>query len=526
MKKILLPIFFFLIISPAHGADFLEPVDYPEGSSYLCKSNPIKINSGQNLNLMSLTTTCPRAEKLSGPGPNTPNGSGYITSFKPNLVELLKTGELTPRVDDLHLHHVVWLRNGNQPSFAAGEEKTYFSFPRGYGLKTNANANWGINYMIHNLWPSEGRRVEIRWTIDWVPENASLSEDLKDIKVRWMDVAGDNTYPVFDAEKKFDLEGDGYFRFPDDADSIGHEEYGKISRKQTWTITSPVTLLFTAGHLHPGGVYSELRIKRGIGERTIFRSDAKYYGPAGAASWDVSLEATKRSWAVGLSPGDVLTLHVGYNVKKSSWYEAMGIMPLAYVDGQEPNALDPFDPSLDTHGILTHGRLPENIDSRANKNLNLKDPRKLKNRKKYVQKIKTSDYLYSPGGFSATRRFPAALQRPALIKIGTAPIFINNDALSTMTQEEQVWHTITSCKSPCNRSSGISYPLADGRFDSGQMGYGIDDVSGIFSEQGYGHLNETVTTGTSTWQAPKLKRGVYSYFCRIHPFMRGSFKVK
>ena len=30
----------------------------------------------------------------------------------------------------------------------------------------------------------------------------------------------------------------------------------------------------------------------------------------------------------------------------------------------------------------------------------------------------------------------------------------------------------------------------------------------------------------NTWKTPKsLKAGTYTYFCRIHPFMRGAFRV-
>ena len=33
--------------------------------------------------------------------------------------------------------------------------------------------------------------------------------------------------------------------------------------------------------------------------------------------------------------------------------------------------------------------------------------------------------------------------------------------------------------------------------------------------------------GTTTWKTPKnLSAGTYAYFCRIHPFMRGAFRVK
>jgi plastocyanin len=58
---------------------------------------------------------------------------------------------------------------------------------------------------------------------------------------------------------------------------------------------------------------------------------------------------------------------------------------------------------------------------------------------------------------------------------------------------------------------GISYPLPDGRFsfDSGQLG---DDGP--------------PTAGRLTWETPAdLAAGTYTYFCRIHPAMRGAFRV-
>jgi plastocyanin len=77
------------------------------------------------------------------------------------------------------------------------------------------------------------------------------------------------------------------------------------------------------------------------------------------------------------------------------------------------------------------------------------------------------------------------------------------------------WHTITACKAPCNRDTGIAYPIADGsrQFDSGQLG----------TNPPFG----APATGRITWKTPSnLPPGTYTYFCRVHPFMRGSFRVK
>ena len=74
-------------------------------------------------------------------------------------------------------------------------------------------------------------------------------------------------------------------------------------------------------------------------------------------------------------------------------------------------------------------------------------------------------------------------------------------------------HSITGCSAPCARTSGISFPLANGfQFDSANLGFGPP----LF----------TAAANRDTWETPaSLKPGTYTYFCRIHPFMRGAFRV-
>ncbi|MEA2471651.1 MAG: hypothetical protein QOE38_2650, partial [Thermoleophilaceae bacterium] len=58
-------------------------------------------------------------------------------------------------------------------------------------------------------------------------------------------------------------------------------------------------------------------------------------------------------------------------------------------------------------------------------------------------------------------------------------------------------------------------PLANAKvqFDSKQLGYG---------PAGF-----TAASNKETWKTPKnLRAGTYTYFCRVHPFMRGAFRVK
>ncbi len=113
-------------------------------------------------------------------------------------------------------------------------------------------------------------------------------------------------------------------------------------------------------------------------------------------------------------------------------------------------------------------------------------------------------FVYGQGDLSNVGR----TGRPARVRRGRGLTFVNRDA------KQEIFHTITACKAPCNRSTGIAYPLADAKveFDSGELGFG---------PKGF-----TPAANRDTWTTPKgLDPGVYTYFCRVHPFMRGAFKV-
>jgi len=530
--------------------EILGAASYPDMTTYKCRTDAIPIAPGQNPNLVGSTKTCPNAEVVSGPGDTSvfnPGSAaqGYITQFRPSMVEIMGDGTLrTPATSDVMLHHAVWVSPNGGPTFASGEEKTYIKLPQGYGHKIGGDATWGLNYMIHSLNSRGGRQVYITWEIDWVPETTPARTDINNATIRWLDVAGaPQFYPVFDAERGFDSNGDGKFVFPDevptDPAAPGFEERAKISNSRSWTVPNGgVTLLFGAGHLHPGGLQVDLVVSRDGADagtidgdepsetKPLFRSNAKYYEPAGAVSWDVSMEATRPEWRVSLKAGDTVAINVTYDVEDASWYESMGILPLAYSTADDPAARDPFDDAAavqamyDQGGILTHGRLPENIDKKAGKNLKLPNPKKLKSKGRRVPAagLTIDGFGYSIGGFPAVPGFFQTRQfRPPVVKPGQSVTFTNLEAQPSMSQTDQVWHSVTSCKGPCNRGPGIGYPLAGGpiKFDSGQLGFGTGASTGV-------------TTGSDTYTTPPLTKPgkTYSYFCRIHPFMRGSVRVK
>jgi plastocyanin len=452
---------------------------------------PVTINPGQNIIRLNGTNLFPQVP-------------GYITRFDPELV--YANGNV-PRVDVLHLHHAVWAVNGANPQFAAGEEKTIFQLPRGFGWRSKPSDFWFLNDMIHEL-VAKPASVYIVWRLDFVPDTSPAADSIKTVRTRWMDVTGPSPrvgisspiYPVFDA-----LRGDGgngNYTFPDEARGADRDLIGP---SQTWTPDHPVTLVGTAGHLHPGGLQTGLRVHRGNQTRTLFRSKAHYYEPAGAVSWDVSMSATRRDWRVKLQAGDELSAHATYDTSRADWYEVMGIMPVAVYDGTDAGGVGPFSKDLPQNGVLTHGHLNENRNH-GGKATFLPDPTKLAAVSPF-NPIGIEDYKYEQGDLAGI----GVAKRPPRVKAGKSLTFLNDDAA----QSVNTFHTLTGCKEPCNRSTGIAYPIANGprTFDSGQLGFN------------YAGFNAPAA-GRDTWKTPKnLNPGTYTYFCRVHPFMRGSFRV-
>ena len=175
-----------IVAAPASAQDeeTLQPASYPDMTTYQCRTDAITIYPGQNTNLFAPTKTCPNATKVSGPGDASvfapgSTAEGYVTRFKPSMVELHPDGSVTtPSVWDLHLHHVVWIGPGG-PTFASGEEKTIAMSPQGYGLKVGGDDRWGLNYMLHSLNADSGRQVYVTWEIDWVPETDPPRTDIQ-----------------------------------------------------------------------------------------------------------------------------------------------------------------------------------------------------------------------------------------------------------------------------------------------------------------------------------------------------------
>jgi hypothetical protein len=417
-----------------------------------------------------------------------PQVDGWITRFEPDLSYADGT---VPRVDVIHLHHGVWLSNG-APLFAAGEEKTVIGAPPGFGWRYRTSDTWLMNHMIHNLTPNPAE-VYIDYELEFVPDPAAAVSEVQTV---WMDVMGGTIYPVFDVHRGAGGR-DGRYTYPDESGRKGYTANRVV-------VQADGVLVGAGGHLHPGGLWTDLWLERGGRRVRLFRSTAKYFEPAGAVSWDVAMRVTPSGWRVGVKRGDVLTISATYDSRRASWYEAMGIMQLAYAPGG--SGPDAFDAGYRApRGRVTHGHLAENRNH-GGAFSGLADPRRLLAAPVPANgTVSIDDFLYSRGDLLRT----GMRRRPPAVRRGRSLRFVNRDA------RRGVMHSITSCRAPCNRTTGIAYPLADGpvRFDSGNLGFGPPGV--------------TAAAQRATWKTPKaLRAGLYTYFCRVHPFMRGSFRVK
>ncbi len=395
-------------------------------------AGPYTVHSGANAIFIDLNVPKPKVD-------------GYMLRMVPNLHYALPNGKCCgaiPFVDIVHLHHGVWLSTGKTgmgegnngysvggltlyPFMATGEEKTIYSLPKGYGYPIGGSDDWFFNYMIHDLIPTPAK-VYVTYEVDFVPESTPLAKTLTAAHPIWMDVEDREIYPVFNVLQHSGV--NGKFTFPE----MAKNPYPAPQQpRNLFTVDQSGVLLDTAGHVHPGGLYTQLDDTRaGVkprggalpgmtkGSVRLFRSNAHYWDKRGPISWDMAMKGTSLDWRPAVKKGDVLSVSATYETKRASWYESMGIMVVweawnsqrgidvftgrreAHPANPTYGGINPFTHALDQVGHVTHGRLPENIDDGGTSieykiNLNsLPDCS--------APQVTISHYVYNPGGFQAT----------------------------------------------------------------------------------------------------------------------------
>ena len=515
-----------------------------------------------------------------------PMRDGFITRFKPDLVRADGT---VPPIEQVHLHHGTWLSvpdYGSGPFFAAGEEKTIAPFPKGYGMPIKASDTWLLLYMVHSAIQNP-MEVYITYDIDFVPKAKGEALGLKEAYPLWFDVRPSG-YPVFNVQRDFGGP-DGKCTWPSEQ-CAAHDPWGKEIVGQgkpgngqgtDWEFPKQGediglmenfnggTIIGLGGHVHPGGLQNTIdlvregntvRVKKTFRKKgkngkkgkkytrwvtvkkdqaRIYTGEARYWdredptkwgGPPN--SWDFSMTVTGLPyWGIHVKPGDKIRNNAIYDTKIQSTYENMGIVVSLFVPNDEngtPQApgVDPFTTPLDPRdgcpseglrgkkkrvcdkGVVTHGHLAEND------NFGGADGAWNARRGFETSEVGILDFLYEPGDLSTI-----SMTGVPTVKMGEDLRFTNFDG-------PVIYHTVTSCKFPCLGRTGTAFPLSDGQSSKGR------DLDFDSSELGFGTPAIGPAKQTLNWSLPVTKESgfepgeIVTYFCRIHPGMRGAFEVQ
>jgi plastocyanin len=490
-----------------------------------------------------------------------PFQDGFVTRFKPNLTRVDGT---VPPVHEVHLHHGTWLALTNEygqgPFFASGEEKTIAPFPKGYGMPIKKTDQWQLLYMVHSAVQSP-MEVYITYEIDFVPATSPAAPAMKPALPLWLDVRP-SSYPVFNVQRPFGGD-DGKCTWPKEKcaafNSYGVTEVGQglpgngigkdlklPSLGESFGLDANFTggtIIGLGGHLHPGGLSNEVDLVRDGQAKRIYTGIPSYWDPADKTkaggppdSWDFSMRVSGLPyWGVNVEPGDVLRSNVTYDTTLQSSYENMGIVvsllvPEDDAGNKQAPGLDPFTapvdetqrcesggltaatPTLCPNGFWeTHGHYRENA-YRGGPDGTWSAPAGAPTAIQ-TSEIGIADFLYTPGDLSTA----STLGVPK-VALGTNLRFTNADGGGIL-------HTITTCKFPCLGPTGAAFPIGDGStnqgrqidLDSGQLGYSVPEISGAKNK-----LDWTIPV---TQQEGYKPGEIVTYFCRIHPSMRGAFEV-
>jgi hypothetical protein len=512
------------------GGEPCKASPYPECRRLHFTYGPLAISPGANYNLIGPVTI----EK--------PAYAGYMVRFAPDMV---RADGRPPPTEEVMLHHATWVNTAKSgltsPFAASGEEKSILTAPRGYGYLVDPTDTWQLNYMIHNATP-RSETVWLTYDVDFVPRDAGAAHGIRNVVPLWLDVLRDSdrpTYPVFNVQRGYGhvnrATGRRECAYPRERcaafDPYGADQPGN-GRGWDFTVPSGLagSLVSAVGHVHPGGLRTDLSVVRGARQRHVFISRAVYHDPGGPLSWDLSMTATKPSWRVRVRAGDRLRVNATYESERASWYEGMGIV-VAWIAPGDASGVDPFarvrvrrrvaparrgrarrraryrwvwkPAPIPIDGAVTHGHLAENDNHGG------RLARPLPDRVGGdVDSIGIANFHFSAGDLSdvQTNGIPR-------VKENSGVTFYNFDAAAT------IWHTITTCRLPCTGTTGVSYPLADTTpaLDSLVLGFAPTGVA----------IQPAANRGDFTIAPARdgLKPGTYTYFCRVHPFMRGAFKV-
>lgn len=448
--------------------------------------------------------------------------------------------------NEVHTHHVHLLQAdpGNPDYFdwlyGTGEEMTGGSIAQRavadpgyrsglrYGIPVTQGKQLAALSMLHNM-TAQSRTVYIRFRLRFVYGTRASIAQAKHWDFHAL------TPQIFGGTFNVPRTG-GHYAWPLQLGQVAHtpQNRGGITSNPTpsklepgvgvvWTAPYSGTIVVSAGHLHAGGtdaVLSNLgsaahpcpqRGMTGYPGTTLL--DSRVIGHHGV--WptnDYQMGLSQYGWRAYVHKGDRLAVNGSYFAKHYAYPDAM-VFAGVYIDRSEPPPAGAgCAPYLVGHPhaplsrvVRTHINHPWSMypDQPTCRRCDHPGPRPKPGAATDVVHIAGMQYLPGTGGTSGP---PAG---PPVVARGQQLSFVNEDYADSLMR-----HTVTSCRAPCDGADTTNYPFFDGRFDSGVLGWMFEDA-----------YVSTSTVPSWTMNTNDLRPGYYTFFCRIHPFMRGAFYV-
>jgi plastocyanin len=482
---------------------------------------PKPAGTTQHLNLYYGPYTIPPGWDANRVDLDMPMTNGYLLYVEPVMMRATDLSE--PSHQEAHIHHAHWfavdpgnkedtyLSHTSEWIFGMGDEGTRGDFRERsaankhgpvYGNYIRQGNQQNLIYMLHN---KTDQPMEVYIVLKVVFQNGTRQELEKITHRPYHDVAGalfGRTYNVPRNPK-----GDGTYQYARDS--------GRVIQ---WTAPEDGTLIGIGGHLHPGGkrVVAENygstaracpNDRKGYGGTLLLNSDV--LDREAPLSEDYQTEVSHPAWRAPVHKGDRIRISGTYENRDHAWYTVMTHLGMYFDKAQKPGrrhckpymiADKKWNP---TEGVPNRSwghhtdefcgeQWGEPPCERADKGPPAPEVR--------TSLVKILNFAYLPGDRAASGQIASV----PVIKQGEQLTFVNDD------QSANIRHSVTTCASPCNGKYVANYPLADGRWDSGILGFDLIDG---------GSPNPVSKT------PPSLAPGQYRYFCRIHPWMRGEFKV-
>ena len=448
--------------------------------------------------------------------------------------------------NEVHTHHVHLLQlDPSNPEYfdwltGTGEEMTggsiaerakadpAYSAGRRYGMPVTQGKQLGVLSMLHNM-TSQTRTVYIRFRLRFVYGSHDEIQQAKHWDFHAL------TPQIFGGTFNVPRTG-GSYAWPLNLDQVADnaDNRGGITSNPTpsklepgvgvvWTAPYSGTLVVAGGHLHAGGtdaVLSNLgstthpcpqQGMKGYPGTTLLNS--RVIGHHGVwPSNDYQMGLSQYAWRAYVHKGDRLAINGGYLAKQYGYPDAMVFVGVYLDRAAQPPAGAGCAPFLAGHPnasqtqvIRTHINHPWSMypDQPFCTKCDQRESRPKPGATTDTVHIAGMQYLPGNGGTSGAPVGPPVVSR------GQPLTFLNEDYAASM-----VRHTVTSCRAPCNGPDMTNYPFFDGRFDSGPLGWMFEDA-----------YVSTQSLPKWTLDTQHMQPGYYTFFCRLHPSMRGAFYV-